>query len=165
LNVLNIAFENFAQSNKTKYDVISFLGMLEHIINPLEYVKLALRILSKDGILLINVPNYESFSSKIQSLFPKLVMRHADPLSHIQLFTTDSLKKLASIVKCNILAFWYFGMDFYELLNILSLLDKKVASISLYKSLRENTNYFQYILINLVKAIPLLRYLKKRRNA
>lgn len=47
------------------YDVITALDVLEHVPEPLDFLKIARLKLSKDGIMLINVPYVGSFFSRI----------------------------------------------------------------------------------------------------
>jgi 2-polyprenyl-3-methyl-5-hydroxy-6-metoxy-1,4-benzoquinol methylase len=51
--------------NGIEYDVITVLDVLEHVPEPLNFLKVARSKLSKNGIILINVPHAGSFFSKI----------------------------------------------------------------------------------------------------
>lgn len=51
--------------NGIEYDVITALDVLEHVPEPLNFLRIARSKLSKDGIILINVPYVGSFFSKI----------------------------------------------------------------------------------------------------
>ena len=48
-----------------KFDLITFWGVLEHLINPLTELKNAEKILETNGKILILVPNYNSKARKI----------------------------------------------------------------------------------------------------
>lgn len=83
-------------------------------------------------MIVASVPRWHSLSSTIQSIFPNKIIRHLDPLGHIQLFTDTSI--CVSLAKTNLqpIAFWYFGMDVYELLIQLAAetgTDKAVSSL------------------------------------
>jgi len=51
--------------NGVEYDVITALDVLEHVPEPLNFLKIARSKISKDGIILINVPYVGSLFSKI----------------------------------------------------------------------------------------------------
>ena len=48
---------------KDKYDVITMFHVLEHVPNLLEYVARLKQLLTKDGCLVIAVPNYKSYDA------------------------------------------------------------------------------------------------------
>lgn len=56
-------FEEFR--SKKKYDVIIMMDVLEHFKEPLKNLKKAESLLKKDGILVIQTPNYKSLMAKI----------------------------------------------------------------------------------------------------
>lgn len=49
---------------ENSFDFIVLSHVIEHIADPLEFLKLVLKFLKKDGIIYAEVPNYESFSRK-----------------------------------------------------------------------------------------------------
>ena len=51
--------------NGIEYDVITVLDVLEHVPEPLNFLRIARSKISNDGIILINVPYVGSFFSKI----------------------------------------------------------------------------------------------------
>ena len=48
-----------------QYDVILMLNLIEHVANPAMVLKKAGKLLSKDGIILIQTPNYQSLDARI----------------------------------------------------------------------------------------------------
>src|SRR5207247_1250752 len=58
LDVQPTALADFAAESR---DVITFFQVLEHVINPLETLREALRVLRTAGFLLIAVPNNDAF--------------------------------------------------------------------------------------------------------
>lgn len=99
-------------------DIVTFWGVIEHTPNPVELLKAAHKLLRKhkDGLVVTEVPRWDSLSTMVQRLFPDSVVRHLDPLGHVSLFTDRSLS--AAFEKSSFLPVsrWYFGMDAYELL-------------------------------------------------
>jgi 2-polyprenyl-3-methyl-5-hydroxy-6-metoxy-1,4-benzoquinol methylase len=59
------SFEEFLTKQKTQYDLITILDVLEHFNNPFENLKKTSRFLKNDGILVIQTPNYNSLMAKI----------------------------------------------------------------------------------------------------
>ncbi len=120
---------------KTKdYDLITFWGLIEHVTNPLQLLKISSKILgNNDSMIVGSVPRLHSLSSFIQRSFPEKIIRHLDPLGHIQMFTDLSLSTLVHDSNFKLHSLWYFGMDSYELLVQLAsfsksntLLDKQI---------------------------------------
>jgi SAM-dependent methyltransferase len=110
----------------TNYEVITFWGVIEHVPHPLEMLNAASMVLSgKEGLIAAEVPRWNCFSTTIQSEFFNSIVRHLDPLGHINLFTDSSLATAFEICKFEIVAAWYFGMDAYELVTQLSYLLNK----------------------------------------
>lgn len=68
-------------------DVVTMYDLLEHTINPQKEVKYLHKILKDDGLLVINVPNFDSFISRhMKSQWNKLI-----PPNHLYHFSIDSL--------------------------------------------------------------------------
>jgi len=72
------------------FDVITLWHVFEHLHNPDQTLKEICRILKKDGILLIEVPNIESFSFK---LFKKYCF-HLDIPRHLYHWSPKTLEKI-----------------------------------------------------------------------
>lgn len=149
IELLNQTFEEFIGNNsemKGGVEVISFIGVLEHVTNPMELLNLAHDFLSEDGIVVYQGPNGTSLSSQIQTVFPENVFRHMSPLEHIQLFTKESMHKMAELSGFEPVGMWFHGMDIYELLNNLVLLNQDVADSGFYQSIIANMNELQFVL-------------------
>ncbi len=128
------------------YDVISFFGVLEHIPDMREQTRLASRLLSKNGVLVIEVPNADSVSSFSDTLFSRQVTRHLYPPFHIMAFTRKSLTWLVNDFGLEPEAVWYFGLDFYNLLIHWGLQSKNFMQSPLANFLVENNNAFQTVI-------------------
>ncbi len=102
-------------------DIVTFWGVIEHVPNPISFLKAARNIFSeRNGLLVVEVPRWDSLSTIIQRLFPNTIIRHLDPLGHINLFTDNSLCTAFDIAGFGPVAAWYFGMDAYELTTTIS---------------------------------------------
>src|SRR6185503_13709628 len=86
------------QFNRT-YDVITMLHVLEHTTNPLSTLLRAREILDKSGYVIVVVPNYRSFDTRIKDLLSKFKLK-SRPYKHLALghhnyvFSINSLKAL-----------------------------------------------------------------------
>lgn len=101
-------------SPRQKFDVITFWGVIEHLVNPMDFVKKAKELLDDRGMIIIQGPNFYSFSTAIQKYFNQSVVRHLDPLSHLMVFTESALCYLLLNFGLTPKAIWYLGMDVYE---------------------------------------------------
>lgn len=146
LTLIRKTLAAFAQEENGKYDAISFFGVLEHLSDPMEALSISKRLLRPRGLLIAQVPNFDSFSTRVQSAFPKSVIRHAEPIGHMMLFTVDSLTRALNLHGFTPRALWYFGMDVHELIFHLALRDPSFASHELRHQLYDNLNLLQGII-------------------
>lgn len=99
------------------FDAVTLWGLLEYTTEPVRFIEAARRHLSADrGMLIVEVPRAEAFSSAIQSALPQHVWRHLSPASHMNVYSDASIATLLHNNGFRPIAAWYFGMDFYELL-------------------------------------------------
>lgn len=102
------------------FDCIYCDSVLEHVLNPVEYLKEIHRILKKDGVVYIGVPNEESFFNDIKKLIfcflrNKQIAAQLKPFDspyHIVGFTKKSLTYTITENKFKILEFRNFGRKF-----------------------------------------------------
>lgn len=128
-----------------RWNIISFFGVLEHIPDPISALKNSNQLLEKNGIVVIEVPNYDSISSFVQNL-TGIADRHLEPITHIMLFTEKSLKNALKKTGFTPIAVWYYGMDMIELLKYIKKLDDGFVGSELCISLCEHINEFQKII-------------------
>lgn len=123
-------------------DIITFWGLLEHVPDPVEFLQRANRLLyGRDTMIIVEVPRWNCISTSVQRLFPNSIVRHLDPLGHIQFFTDKSLETALENSKFTLITKWYFGMDAYEVTMQLAYLWR-------------NKNFFKV----LGKTIPVLQW-------
>jgi 2-polyprenyl-3-methyl-5-hydroxy-6-metoxy-1,4-benzoquinol methylase len=72
--------------SRTKYDVITFNGCLEHLYEPKESLERAYKLLKKNGVIEITVPNFESlgrliFGKRWYALQPPSHLYHFSPIT------------------------------------------------------------------------------------
>jgi 2-polyprenyl-3-methyl-5-hydroxy-6-metoxy-1,4-benzoquinol methylase len=73
-----------------EYDVVTMLGLIEHVVQPLELIKRAASLLKKKGLFMIQTPDSASVLAKVMNKhWPPYA-----PVEHIHLFSKQSLKKV-----------------------------------------------------------------------
>jgi len=140
--------EEYYSRNKDnlKFQVISMIGLLEHVVNPIEILGLTHKMLEEDGMIMIQVPNANSLATHIQECFPENVFRHMSPIEHIMVFTENSLKIALEKTGFKPVSFWYHGLDIYEMINNFSLINTKIPESKFYKIMVDCLNEMQYII-------------------
>ncbi len=128
------------------FDVVSFFGVLEHIPNLKEQVALTTRLVSKNGLLVIEVPNANSISTLSDFLYPDQVTRHMYPPFHIMAFTKKSLFRFVRSAGFKPAALWYFGLDFYNLLIHWGMQSERMMRGPLADFLISCNNQFQEVI-------------------
>lgn len=87
-NIFTVDFLTF--NSRVKYDVITFWESLEHMPQPEKYLEKASRLLNYKGVILIEVPRYNS----LESFLFGHNWYHLSPPRHLSHFTTKGLKNL-----------------------------------------------------------------------
>ena len=92
----NVVYGNFLTTNfKQKFDVLFASQVVEHIDEPNIFFNKCNEVLSKDGILHIDVPNDNSMISYIRKIYSnKNYYGAIRPPYHMRAYTSKSLKKL-----------------------------------------------------------------------
>lgn len=86
--------------NKTKWDVISMWGVLEHLVSPVQVFKELKKILSDDGIIVLTTVSIES----------KIPFQYKPP-EHTLYFTEKSISILAENTGFNVLLYLPYVME------------------------------------------------------
>ncbi len=75
-----------------EYDVITMMGLIEHVVDPVEMLQRAANLLVAGGVLMLQTPNNGS-------LFARVMGKHWPPyapVEHIHLFRAKSLRSVLS---------------------------------------------------------------------
>lgn len=83
---LTTTFE-LVQLPKQSFDLIIFNHVLEHLRDPIAALKKTKRLLKKDGLILIDVPNFGGLVARLKGVF----WEYLAPKEHLWHFTKDSL--------------------------------------------------------------------------
>jgi len=96
---LNVFYGRLGEANypEESFDVITLLHVLEHLHDPSQVLKKAFLLMKRDGILIIEVPNFGSFEAKI---FRSKWVGISPPL-HLYHFTPQSLRLM--LVNCSLI--------------------------------------------------------------
>lgn len=98
-------------------DVVSMIGVLEHLPNPHEILE-AFSKANSCRYLFLSIPMF-SPSVCIESAFPAIAPRHLEG-GHTHLFTEKSINWLARFYGWTSVGEWWFGADIIDLLRAIS---------------------------------------------
>jgi SAM-dependent methyltransferase len=90
--VINGSIEEFESHYPgIKFDVVTLIGVIEHVLNPVATLEFARRMIKPDGILIIQTPNTNSILHKILGVkyWPPYV-----PVEHVYLFSSKNINNL-----------------------------------------------------------------------
>lgn len=92
LNVLDFKFPDAHDSFSRKFSVVSLLDVLEHIADPLGFLKETKRLIEEGGVIVIQVPNFESLYVQLS-----VGENHNFCIDHVNSFTQDSLEAVTKL--------------------------------------------------------------------
>ena len=132
--------------NDKESNVVSLIGVLEHLEKPNDFIKSFLR--SDINYLYISVPLF-SLTVFLENVFSNVYPRHLSG-DHTHLFTKESLNYLAKKNNLQIIGEWWFGADIPDLYRSLLVssrnLNKKLYLKYLDKNLYSVMDQIQNIL-------------------
>jgi len=83
---------NSQKISKRKFDIVSLLGVVEHVKDPIALINQSYKLLNKNGIIIIQTPNSSSLPARIlKKYWPPY-----SPIEHIHLFSKKSLYQALS---------------------------------------------------------------------
>lgn len=138
------SLSSFSKENKKKFDVISFFGVLDLVPNPMNELKISHKLLKNNGIVGMNVPNFDSVSTFVQKQI-KEPARHLVPGPMLMQYNQRSLEYALKKSGFKPIATWYFGMDMIELLKFIRTRAKGFANSQVDGVLKDNLNDIQAI--------------------
>lgn len=166
LKIINAPLEETKFDAKS-FDIITYWDVLEHTYSPTQQLKISNKILKKDGFLVINIPNWNSFDKKLLKNF----WVGYDPPRHLFIFIDHSFKKILNQYGFEIINKQCFISSYYGFVisidNWLSSknksLAKKVKRIFLFPGIRF---LFQPVLsiINLLGNGTVVTYIVQKKR-
>lgn len=88
---LDLSNRDFLELSKNKqFDVITMRHLLEHVTNPINFIRKSRELLKKDGLLFLEVPNIDSFPARICGK----AWQWMTPPAHLFFFSPKTIKKL-----------------------------------------------------------------------
>lgn len=144
--IFNMSIEEFFKKCKTKYDYVIYGDVLEHLVQPDKTIFNTTKILSKNGKILISIPNIAHIDTIYGILNGNFNYNKTGTLdvTHLRFFTISSF---AQMIK-NINDTYNINLNL-KLLDITKVKPKYIDENSLlFKILNANNNVtsFQYIL-------------------
>ena len=109
IHVLNESVEKHAIKKKEYYDIVCSFQVMEHIPDVYNVIKASLNCLKKNGLLIISVPNNDSYIKYIDN-----VLNY--PPHHAGLWNKKSLQNLTKKMNLSNPKFYYepiYNIDFY----------------------------------------------------
>jgi 2-polyprenyl-3-methyl-5-hydroxy-6-metoxy-1,4-benzoquinol methylase len=123
------SFEEFCESETPRYDAILMSQVLEHAINPIQWLSSAYSLLSVDGVLLVAVPLYRGLY-RFSGLNDPFII----PPEHLSFFSKKSLRRAALDTGFRqVCSFSYSRIPYF---NILHRFKAPLPSIIVYRLLQ-----------------------------
>lgn len=88
---INRSYFSTDESRHSKADIVFASEVLEHVTNPLSFIKLLKSGLNKNGVLILTTPDYKLLQRNLNNPSELTLL---SPGAHVVLFSESSLKKL-----------------------------------------------------------------------
>ena len=96
---INALLDNaFADSNKNTFDIVTAFHVLEHLINPIEFLNNCYKLLKPHGLLYIEVPNQDDMRIELSEYYRNNIWYCQ---AHISYFTYATLKYILDKIQIN----------------------------------------------------------------
>ena len=137
-------FKNYADKNKIKFDIISATGYFDMVNDPVFELQIVKKMLNKNGLLMIDLPDFNSVTHELIRSFPKISIRHLNAAQRSS-FTQKSINYFLKKNGFQPLFRWHYGLDTYMILNSLIHINKDLESSKTFKVIKKRFNDFQKI--------------------
>ena len=101
LNVIHSSIEEYSENMNKKYDIVCAFQVLEHILNPRDFIEKCIGLLKKDGLLIFSIPSYDSFLSNMSNHLLNL------PPHHQTLWTDKTLINIQKIFSLKLINLYH----------------------------------------------------------
>jgi 2-polyprenyl-3-methyl-5-hydroxy-6-metoxy-1,4-benzoquinol methylase len=139
VEILQSTFDEF-YTNK-KFDCITFWGVLEHVVNPMEFLEKAANLLEENGVIVFEVPSANSVLLDYVVNYKFVPFRLIENGRHLTFFSNDAIESIGKNINCELEYIESNGLDIQtilinevnptvvgKLLNLQKLLDEKMLS-------------------------------------
>ena len=107
ISFTNEPIEEYAEKNEGRFDYITGFQILEHVKQPGEFIASMVKMLKKNGVLIIAVPNNEPYFLKYDKYHTLNLPPH-----HMGLWNKESLSKMAPYFGLELIKFEYENFDY-----------------------------------------------------
>ena len=146
LSVFPVSFENYLNKKlEEKFDVVYSHGVIEHVLNPIDFINKSKRLLTKNGLIFSSVANdFNIFQYAIMKQNPDKKPWWIVPPEHLNYFTANSLKRLFKNCGLSVKSFQSsFPMDLFPLMGMDYTLTPEIG-----KKCQEYRENFEFSLLN-----------------
>jgi len=147
LNVLRkdmTDFCEYALTNNIKFDFASATGYFDMVSDPNYELRTFNKVMKKGGLLMIDLPNFNSVCHDMIRSFPDQSIRHLNA-AQTSSYTYKSLSLLFKRNGYKIIKRWAYGIDFYMIMNVLNQYNKNFYKTNAMKVMTKNFSKFQDI--------------------
>ena len=149
VELINLSIEDFLISNDQTFDVIHMHHVLEHLQNPKNTLFQIQKILSPEGIIILEVPNdFFVFVREIKIMLKlKIPVKPYNPYHHIYFFSPYTLRNLVESAGYNIYEFNQIPSNYYsikaKIYRLLANISRMgyASCIEAVIGLKQNNNY------------------------
>jgi SAM-dependent methyltransferase len=138
-------------NNGIVYDVVTALDVLEHVPDPLNFLKIVRTKISDDGIVLINVPYAGSAFSKISGKRWHAYL----PPEHWMYFNKKSLGRILEMAGFKVIAFRVISKSFTFGYIYMTIANSPQIPMTIRKSLKFINNFIPLYRVKLKVYLPL----------
>ena len=142
-------YNSLKNLKKNSFDVITLFDVIEHVKNPILFLKEINSLLKKNGIILIFTPNSESLGFHYLEEKNNLII----PPYHLTYFNLKSFNYLPKNFK--VIYKKTFGMDFFDIFahqrDSKNLLFDKNIDVNKFQKILDDLNYSNHVRVALRK--------------
>ena len=141
--------ENLYKLFPEKYDVISFIDVIEHLAAPITVIKRIKPMLKEDGVILFSIPNMAHLSVRLALMKGEFTYTQTGLLdqTHLHFYTGDYIQRIFNDAGCEINVFncssyTYPRMQTNKILKSLGLQPEE----TFYKTMEDShANVYQFV--------------------
>jgi 2-polyprenyl-3-methyl-5-hydroxy-6-metoxy-1,4-benzoquinol methylase len=138
-DLLNINFNN------QRFDLITIFHVLEHVKDPENYIKKIHDLLNKNGRLIIEVPNFNSWTRKLTGQYWLAL----DLDYHLTFFTPRSLRQLLKKYGFKIKSVRTFSLEYSAFTSTQSLISFITGSNHKFYRFIQNKRFSPYVIFHI----------------